>query len=61
MCAFGGKVDIALTCRLVSNMAQRHFLLALTMATDAAAVSQIRERLHPEYQLTALGGSSRGC
>jgi hypothetical protein len=34
-------------------MAQRHFLLALT--TDAAAVSQIRERLHPEYQLTALG------
>ena len=40
MCAFGGKADIALTCRLVSNMAQRHFLLALTMATDAAATSR---------------------
>ena len=55
MCAFGGKADIALTCRSVSNMAQRHFLLALTMATDAAAVSQIRRSLHPEYHSTALG------
>ena len=64
MSAFGGKANIALTCRLVSNMAQRHFLLALTMATEARprrGTDLIREVLHPEYQSAALGGSSREC
>jgi hypothetical protein len=35
-CAFGGKADIALSCRYVCNMAQRHFILTLTMRTDVA-------------------------
>ena len=46
-CAFGGKADIALSCRYVCNMAQRHFILTFTMRTDAAATSRtgrIRER-----------------
>jgi hypothetical protein len=58
MSAFGGKANIALTCRLVSNMAQRHFLLALTMATEARprrGTDLIREVLHPEYQFGCFG------
>ena len=40
------------------------FVLSLTMATDAAAMSRtdrIRERPDPKYHSAALGGSSRGC